>query len=127
MDKQPYTHLFGFAVTSDLKHIVFATKRNTQKFQNITRNTHIAAFIDNRQNTQLDFSDAITVTPLGTAKEISNSEKEKEYQTLLLQKHPNLSLFLADLLCVLIEIRVTVYQVVQKFEELQVLSFINKK
>jgi nitroimidazol reductase NimA-like FMN-containing flavoprotein (pyridoxamine 5'-phosphate oxidase superfamily) len=126
MNKQPYAHLVGFAVTSNLKHIVFATKRDTQKYRNITRNTHVAAFVDNRQNNPLDFSDAITVTALGTAKEISDFDNKKEYESLFMKKHPELSLFLADPACALIKIEVMVYQLVKKFEEVHLLTISTK-
>lgn len=119
-NQQPYTHLVAFTSTSDLRVIVFATKRDTQKYHNINENEHIAVLIDNRENTPADLSDAVTVTALGTAKEVK--DRNEEYKKLLLKKHPDLSLFLKDPLCTLIEVHVKSYQIVQKFEHVQILK-----
>ncbi|KYK23929.1 hypothetical protein AYK25_00755 [Thermoplasmatales archaeon SM1-50] len=119
-DKQSYAHLVAFTSTSDLRVLLFATKRDTQKYYNIKKNVRIAVLIDNRENSPFDFSDAITVTALGNAKEAKNSYEE--YRKLLLEKHPDLSMFLADPLCTLIEVHVKAYQVVQKFEQVQILK-----
>lgn len=118
--RQPYTNLIAFASTSDLRVLVFATKRDTQKYLNINENNRIAVLIDNRENTPDDLSNAITVTALGTA-HVSQKNK-KHYHTLLLQKHPNLFDFLQDPSCALIEIHVQTYQLIQKFEQAQILQ-----
>lgn len=118
-NRQPYTNLVAFASTSDLRIIVFATRRDTQKYLNIKNNHRIALLIDNRENTPADFSNAVTVTAFGTAHE-SNTQKE-QYQALLLQKHPDLADFLHDSACAIIEIQVKTYQFIQKFEQVQIL------
>jgi nitroimidazol reductase NimA-like FMN-containing flavoprotein (pyridoxamine 5'-phosphate oxidase superfamily) len=124
-NRQPYTNLVAFATTSDLQVIIFATKRGTQKYLNINENSHIAVLIDNRENTPSDFSDAISVTALGAAKEAKDL-REKYFQLLLI-KHPDLSVFLADPSCAFIEVYVMTYQVVQKFEHVQILKMIHEK
>jgi nitroimidazol reductase NimA-like FMN-containing flavoprotein (pyridoxamine 5'-phosphate oxidase superfamily) len=118
-NRQPYTNLVAFAATSDLRVLVFATRRDTKKYLNLNENNRIAVLIDNRENTPADLSDARTVTALGVAHE--SKEKKEIYRTLLLQKHPTLSDFLNDPTCALIEIRVQTYQMIQQFEQMQLL------
>lgn len=119
-NQQPYTNLIAFASTSDLRVFVFATKRNTQKYLNINENNRIAILIDNRENTPTDLTNAITITALGIAHEVQ--DRKEEYHDLLLQKHPDLLGFLNDPSCALIEIQVTTYQIIQKFEQMHVLN-----
>jgi len=122
-NQQPYTNLVAFASTSDLRVFVFATKRNTQKYLNINENNRIAILIDNRENTPTDLTNAITITALGTAREVR--DRIEEYRDLLLQKHPDLLGFLNDPSCALIEIQVTTYQIIQKFEQMHILHIVD--
>lgn len=121
-NRQPYTNLVAFASTPDLMTMIFATKRETQKYLNIHENNHIAVLIDNRENTPADLSNAITITALGVAHE--TSDPNQNYQMLLLKKHPDLSDFLRDPNCALIEIQVHTYQMIHKFEQVQILHIL---
>jgi nitroimidazol reductase NimA-like FMN-containing flavoprotein (pyridoxamine 5'-phosphate oxidase superfamily) len=115
----PYTSLVSFVSSSDDTHLYFPTKKETQKFSNITKNPHISALIDNRENIPDDLSKATTVIALGDASEV---ETNKEHiRALLLQKHPDLSDFLAHPDCALIDITITTYQIVQQFEKVKIL------
>ena len=125
MNQQPYTHLVAFASTPDLRNIVFATKRGTQKYLNISKNEHVAILIDNRENTPSDLSDAMTINAQGIAKE--TKDQNKDYRKLLLKKHPGLSSFLNDPTCALIEVRVMTYQIVQKFENIDIFKMTDDK
>lgn len=125
VNRKPYMNLVAFASTDDLRILVFATKRDTQKYLNISGNNNIAILIDNRQNAPSDFSNAVIITAYGIAYESKN--RKKKYRQLLLQKHADLAVFLNDPSCVLIEIRVNTYQVVYKFENVAVLQMTNEK
>ena len=48
--QQPYTSLMAFAVTPDLRRIVFATARATRKYANLLDNPRASLLIDNRCN-----------------------------------------------------------------------------
>lgn len=124
-NRQPYTHLVAFTSTPDLRSIVFATKRDTQKYLNIRENQHVAVLIDNRQNTPTDLSEAMTVNAQGIAKEIK--DKNGGYRRLFLKKHPDLSSFFDDPTCALIEVHVMTYQVVQKFENVHVFKITDER
>ena len=115
----PYTSLVSFIPSADFHHLYFPTRKQTQKFLNITENNHVSVLIDNRENNPSDLSKAITVIVLGDAAEIVH--KQEIIKKLLLQKHPDLSLFLSDPSCALIDITVLTYQIVQKFEQVQII------
>lgn len=120
MHGQPYTNLVAFAATPTLDSIIFATLRTTKKYLNLSENAHIAVLIDNRENTPDDIQHATTVTALGLAYEITTNPKY--YTSLLLTRHPNLHEFLASPSCALIRVKVTTYQLVNKFQEVSLLT-----
>lgn len=122
---QPYTHLVAFSFTPDLRTLLFATRRDTQKYLNIMENAYVSVLIDNRENTPSDLSEAITVNAQGMA--TKTTDLNKEYHRLLLEKHPGLSSFFDDPACALIEVHVRTYQVVQKFENIDILKIPKKK
>ena len=69
----PYSNLVSYAVSDDLKTLVFITDRNTRKFRNMQENNNISLLIDNRTNQPSDISQAVAITVVGTAHE----EREK--------------------------------------------------
>lgn len=90
---QPYGNLVAFAATDDLKHIVFVTSRNTQKYASATENKKVALLIDSRRNQITDFQKAVAVTAIGAAEESTGEEREllaRVYAT----KHPQLAEFM---------------------------------
>ncbi len=122
---QPYTHLVAFTFTPDLRTLLFATRRDTQKYLNIKENPYVSVLIDNRENTPSDLSEAITVNAQGLATE--TPDLSKAYHRLLVEKHPGLSSFFDDPACALIEVHVRTYQVVQKFEHIDILKIPDEK
>jgi general stress protein 26 len=123
--KQPYTNLVSFVCSPDFHHLFFPTKKQTQKFLNITENNHVAVLIDNRENTPSDLSNAITITAIGRAKVLTRHRDA--IVKLLLQKHPDLSSFLNNTNCVIIDVKVKTYQIVQQFEQIQVLTMVDRR
>lgn len=123
--KQPYTNLVSFVCSSDFHHLFFPTKKQTQKFLNITENNHVAVLIDNRENAPSDISEAITITAIGQANVLM--QHRDAIVKLLLQKHPDLSTFINDPSCVIIDVTVKTYQIVQQFEHVQVLKMADRR
>jgi uncharacterized pyridoxamine 5'-phosphate oxidase family protein len=107
-DQQPYSNLVAFAVSDDLRHIIFATNRDTQKYRNILSNSKIALLIDNRSNSQSDFTRALAITVIGIAGEITGDESGKLMQSYL-DKHPSLGEFLQRPDIAIIRVLVTDY------------------
>jgi uncharacterized pyridoxamine 5'-phosphate oxidase family protein len=107
-NQQPYSNLVAFAMSDDLRHIVFATNRDTQKYRNILSNNKITLLIDNRSNSQSDFTRALAITALGVAGELTGDESDKLVQSYL-DKHPSLGEFLQRPDVVIINVLVTDY------------------
>jgi len=87
---------------------------------NLRKNQRVALLIDNRQNNPSDLAHAITVTALGIAQE--ETMQVESVKALLRSRHPTLNGFLADPTCAVFAVIVDVYQVVERFEQVQVLS-----
>ena len=92
-NQQPYSNLLAFAVSRDLRQIIFATERGTQKYRNILSNDKVALLIDNRSNNQSDFTEAVAITALGVASELRGDRSKKLVQSYL-DRHPSLGEFL---------------------------------
>ncbi|MBN1843696.1 MAG: pyridoxamine 5'-phosphate oxidase family protein [Deltaproteobacteria bacterium] len=114
-EQQPFTNLVAFAATNDLKHLVFATRRETRKFANLSKNPSVAMTIDNRRNITKDFSEATAVMAIGTAEEVTGPEKET-LLAIYVAKHPGLKTFVSAPSCALIRIDVAKYDIVKQFQ-----------
>jgi nitroimidazol reductase NimA-like FMN-containing flavoprotein (pyridoxamine 5'-phosphate oxidase superfamily) len=121
--QSPYTSLVAFAATGDCSRLIIATTRTTRKYANISGNPNISLLIDNRSNHVNDFRDAIAVTVVGTAAEVTETEKE----TLLpvyLNRHPHLQDFVLAPSCALLVIQVEIYYLVSSFQNVNQLRMI---
>lgn len=104
---QPYSNLVAFAITDDLKSLVFITDRNTRKYRNIKGNNHLSLLIDNRTNQPSDITQAIAITVIGTAREEVTSRDS--YQVIFLARHPQLKQFVDNPNTALILVTVSEY------------------
>ena len=110
----PYTSLVAYYSTDDLKNVIFATSRNTKKFQNLMNNSNISLLIDNRENQPSDIYNAITAIALGKAEEIK--ENKEYFKNLFIKKHPTLNEFINSPDCRLLKINVDKYKFVSNFK-----------
>jgi nitroimidazol reductase NimA-like FMN-containing flavoprotein (pyridoxamine 5'-phosphate oxidase superfamily) len=113
---RPYSNLIAFAVTADLKEILFVTRRETRKYSNLISNNNVSVLIDSRTNNDADLRNAIAVTAVGTAEEVKDSRKESLLQ-LYLVKHHGLKKFAHSAEAALFRIKVKKYYVVRNFQE----------
>jgi general stress protein 26 len=113
---RPYNNLIAFAATDDLKSILFATRRQTNKYSNLLSNNAVSVLIDNRTNSDSDFRNAVAVTAVGTAEEVKDSRRESLLQ-LYLVKHHNLERFAHSPDAALFIIKVRRYYIVRNFQE----------
>jgi len=111
----PHTSLVAFAATEDLRHLVFATERDTRKFANLAADPRVALLVDDRSHRETDLVEATAMTAAGRAREAQGEERER-LAALLLRKHPALAPFVAEPGCALVTITVEVYQVVTRFQ-----------
>ena len=112
---QPYGSLVAFAATLDLRNLVFATTRATRKFANLESDPRVSMVFDNRSNRVADFRKAVAATALGRAKEVRGKERKKLAE-MYLAKHPHLKEFVGSPTCALVKMRVEVYYVVWRFQ-----------
>lgn len=89
---QPYGSLVAFAETGDLKHILFATRRDTRKYSNVAADRRVALLIDSRSNEPANFRNAVAVTALGSAAEVKGNRRNRLVKVFL-DKHPYLEAF----------------------------------
>ena len=101
----PYSNLVSFAVTQDLKDMIFATGRNTRKYRNIARNADVSLLIDNRTNRPADITQAVAVTAIGTA--VIEPDNIGRLHAIFLARHPQLEQFVnkRDTATILVHIR----------------------
>ncbi|MGD9138288.1 MAG: pyridoxamine 5'-phosphate oxidase family protein [Desulfobacterales bacterium] len=112
---QPYASLVAFYAGSDLRHIYFATPKTTRKFANLSADKRVAIMINNSSNEASDFHQAISVTAIGEAQEISGEEKKLITQQYL-AKHPYLDDFVGSPTCAVIKVSVDSYYLVRNFQ-----------
>jgi nitroimidazol reductase NimA-like FMN-containing flavoprotein (pyridoxamine 5'-phosphate oxidase superfamily) len=112
---QPYGSLVAFAATSDLKNLFFATTRATRKFANLQADSRVSMVLDNRSNRVADFRKAVAATVLGRAKEVRGKER-RQAEKMYLAKHAHLKEFVSSPTCALVKIRVEVYYLVWRFQ-----------
>jgi len=114
-EQQPYTSLMAFAVTSNLRHILFATYRATQKYTNLLANPRVSLLIDSRCNAASDYRDAVAISAQGQAHQVG-VDRHAELLQLYLTKHPGLRDFVTAPDCVLLQLDVECYYVVSQFQ-----------
>ncbi|MBP1747645.1 MAG: pyridoxamine 5-phosphate oxidase [Deltaproteobacteria bacterium] len=93
-DGKPYTSLISFAITPDLKKVIFATPKNTRKFKNILDTKDVAVLVDNRSNKKKGFIETQAITILGSATPLRRGRSWLEYAGIFLKKHPELEEFI---------------------------------
>lgn len=118
---RPYNNLIAFVATDDLRSIIFATRRQTNKYTNLLSNNSVSVLIDNRTNSDSDFRSAVAVTATGTAEELRDDQKESLLR-LYLVKHHNLEKFVHSPESALFRIRVKRYYIVRNFQEVMELK-----
>ena len=117
---QPYGSVISFAVTTDLKQVLFATPRTTRKYDNMRADHRVALVVDNRENSEADLHRAMALTITGDAEEVSPEGREDGLR-IYLEKHPNLKGFVTSPSCALVCVRVHSMFLVQRFQEVSVL------
>ena len=115
--ENPYCSLVAYAVSNNGKDIIFATLRNTSKYENLKQNPKISLLIDSRINQAEDLKNAQALTVLGTAHDIKEN-LHGTYAELYLKKHPDLKEFETKSDCALINVKVSKYILVSNFQNI---------
>jgi nitroimidazol reductase NimA-like FMN-containing flavoprotein (pyridoxamine 5'-phosphate oxidase superfamily) len=112
----PYGNLVAFAVTDDLKSLLFATTRSTRKYDNLMQTPRVAMVMDNRSNNEEDFHEAVAVTATGSVIELDGAEKDA-LRSVFLSKHPYLIDFVNAPSSALLRVDVETYYIVRQFQK----------
>jgi uncharacterized protein YbjT (DUF2867 family) len=114
----PYCSLMACSVTPDLRTIVLATPRATRKYENMIAHPGVSLLADNRKHAASDPQEALAVTVLGTATEVSGVSAET-MRTLFARDHPGLQDFLSDPHTAVFAVRVSRYVAVERFQDVR--------
>ena len=120
-DDQPHASLIAFTPFEGFRQLIFATYRNTRKFQNMVHNNKVAVLIEGKNEDKSGIQNGFVITAYGRTEEISIDANNIALNTLL-YKHPDLLSFTEEEDCVLISVKVEKYQVVQGIDNVVWLS-----
>jgi uncharacterized pyridoxamine 5'-phosphate oxidase family protein len=120
-DDQPHASLIAFTPFEGFRQLIFATYRNTRKFQNMIHNNKVAVLIEGKNEDKSGIQNGFVITAYGRTEEISIDANNVVLNTLL-YKHPDLLSFTEEEDCVLISVKVEKYQVVQGIDNVVWLS-----
>ncbi len=119
----PYASLVAVALTTDLRHLYFATPRATHKFDNLVSNGQVALLIDNRSNQVEDFRQAAAATLIGAAGELTGAERDSALE-IYLARHPHLSDFARSQEAALFKVRIERINMVNGFQDVTEFDFL---
>ncbi|MDQ7784357.1 MAG: pyridoxamine 5'-phosphate oxidase family protein [Desulfomonilaceae bacterium] len=120
-EHHPYVNLVAFAETDDLRTILFATPRATRKYRNISSMSGAALLVDNRSNEAADIGEAMALTIIGTACEVTESLREP-LDRVYLEKQPHMKEFLSSPSTALIKVDVESYILVTRFQNVTIIE-----
>lgn len=115
---QPHASLVAITPVDDFVHLIFATYRNTRKYNNLINNGKVAILFENRYINNLNEQKTTALTAFGYANELNKVEYEMAMQTHLL-KHPTQDSFLSSTDCAIFRVVVNAYQLVLGIDDIQ--------
>ena len=114
---QPHTSLIAITAVENGHGLLFATYRNTRKFSNLAHNKRVSVLMDGRSRVGLcGTATCFVLSAVGRVHDIGDDA----YATLLaahLQRHPDLLAFTQAPDCVLLEVVIDAYQVVNGIDD----------
>ena len=96
-DNKPYCSLMAYAPSNDCSRIYMVTRKDSVKFGNLLKNSSVSLLIDTRKNSRDGINNktkALTVTARFC--EIRDESEHEKAKNMLLEKHPDLNIFLDD-------------------------------
>ena len=114
---QPHTSLIAITPVKNGQGLLFATYRNTRKFNNLAHNKRVSVLMDGRSRVGLcSAPTCLVLSAVGRVQDIGDAA----HPALLaahLQHHPNLLAFTQAPDCVLLEVVINAYQVVNDIDD----------
>jgi hypothetical protein len=116
---QPYGSLVAFAVTDDLKQIVFSTPIESRKYRLLAESDQVALVIDSRSISSEDLMEIEAATATGRARTVAVGPEFDRLAVMLVNRHPKLHEFVNSKSCALVCIEVNQYFHVGRFQEVR--------
>ena len=116
---QPYGSLIAFAITEDLRTLVFATPVDTRKYRLLLECDRVAVVVDSRSTTTLDVMGIEAVTAIGQARIVAAGAEFDHLVALLIQRHPLLADFVHAESSALFRVQMAEYLYVSRFQDVQ--------
>jgi len=113
---RPHASLIAITPFRGYREMIFATYRNTRKFENLKLNGRVAVLIQGEEEDSSGQNKTIALTAFGHAAELELSEHEEAVHVHR-EKHPDLTHFLESSDFVLFRIRVEAYQIVNGIDD----------
>ncbi len=116
----PYTSIVNFAITDDFKTIIFATPKNTKKYNNIKYSKYVSILIDNRMETAGNLLNTEAITIVGKARIMRKGKNLEELKKVYMKKHRDLEGFINAETTVLISVQMQYCVHVSRFQTVTV-------
>ncbi|MCY2930219.1 MAG: pyridoxamine 5'-phosphate oxidase family protein [Planctomycetota bacterium] len=113
---QPHAGLVAFAVSDDLRRIVFCSPRSTRKVANLAADPRSALLVHTAANDEADLASALALTAVGTASP-AEPLQQAACRALLLARHPSLADFAAKPDTLVMVLHVKRYDLVRNFQD----------
>jgi nitroimidazol reductase NimA-like FMN-containing flavoprotein (pyridoxamine 5'-phosphate oxidase superfamily) len=112
---KPYCSLMAYATDEECREVYMATRRDTNKFRNLTENTSVSLLIDTRETLPRSQAQALTVE--GVCAPIVDPARKDRARARLLEKNPHLEEFLAHPECVLLRVEIKAFLLLKGLTE----------
>ncbi|MCA1757848.1 MAG: pyridoxamine 5'-phosphate oxidase family protein [Bacteroidales bacterium] len=117
-DGQPHASLIAVTPMEGFRKLIFATYRNTRKYNNLVHNGKVAVLVESIDINRSGLHKSFVLTAFGRAEEIGAIEKNMVFNAHL-ERHPELLSFLQSGECTLFRIKVDTYQVVRGIDDVE--------
>lgn len=117
-DGKPHASLVAITPMEGFSTLIFATYRNTQKYQNLLRNHNVAVLVENIDINRFSQHGSVVLTANGHVEDIEIAEKSIIFGAHL-ARHPELLSFMQSANCSLVRIKVDKYQIVRGIEDVE--------
>lgn len=110
-ESKPHASFMAITAINDLFELVFATYRNTSKYNNLKHNENVSILFEYKSDKENIQKETTILTAFGKAKEVEIAHTDAIFNVHLL-RHPQLKTFLLSSDCALFRVKVDDYQLV---------------
>jgi len=115
---QPHASLMAFTPLEELRHLLFATYRDTLKYESLREDRRVAVLVEERAGDVAHPGRRLVLTALGEALETPPNDREGHI-AMHLARHPDLEEFVRSPDCALVRVAVQSYQVVGGIDDVR--------